>query len=141
MLLKETCCMESCQCMCAAETRTNEKCHGACAGRARRPVYVPGWMKAIIAVLAAALFFCGVFALLTAQAVWNADIQPGSVTVCGAEGEALTLPGLTFNGAPYVEADAWNAAFPELPGALPAPSYWGESAYYALTENGELKKG
>jgi hypothetical protein len=110
--------------------------------RARGSIYIAPWVKVIAVLLAVALFFAGLFALITAQAVWNADVKTLGVTVCGADGTTLTLPGLSYDGALYVNAQAYDAASAvETPDAQAVShKYWGDELYYELTENGGLKE-
>ncbi len=100
--------------------------------KARRPLtgrcMLPPWAKAILAVLFAALLITGLFAFITAQAVWNADIETMNVTVYDTEGMAHTLPGLAFDGALFVDAQAYDKAIAARhDGTLSvSPKYWGE---------------
>lgn len=141
MLLKNSYCTEPCCDVCMERTPEAGAEAPKNAVPVHRSLYVAPWAKIILAILIAALLIAGLFAFITAQAVWNADIETMNVTVYDTEGMAHTLPGLAFDGALFVDAQAYDEAIAARhDGTLSvSPKYWGEQRLYELNENGELK--
>ncbi len=140
MLLKNSYCTEPCD-VCMGRTPEVEAEVPKSETHVRRSLYVAPWAKAILAVLITALLIAGLFAFITAQTVWNADIETMNVTVYDTEGMAHTLPGLAFDGALFVDAQAYDETIAAWHDDMLSVSqkYWGEQRFYELNENGELK--
>lgn len=139
MLFRNSYCTEPCCDMGLLKTEEKAEMPG-CKTRIRRSIYMPSWAAAVVFVLVVALLTAGLFALLAAQAVWNADIEMLDVTVRSAEEAVCTLPGLSFNGALFVEARAYHNAFPaeHIDAQTVSCKYRGNQTYYELNEAGGL---